>query len=175
MRWYALRSKPNKEEALWREMGGREQEVFYPYVRVRPVNPRARRMRPYFPGYLFVQVNHLVVCPTLFSWVPHAQGLVCFGGEPAEVPGGLVSAIQSRLDEINLAGGQSFYAREKPAKEFKAGDRVVISNGPFAGYLAIFDARVTGADRVRVFLEFLRARPMKLELSAEQIQFTNRR
>jgi transcription antitermination factor NusG len=174
MRWYALRSKPNKEEALWREMGGRGQEVFFPFVRVQPVNPRARKMKPYFPGYLFVHINHLLVGPTLYAWMPYAQGLVSFGGQPAEVPDGLVSAIQSRVQEINASGGEALETQRRHASRFKEGDRVVINDGPFAGAQAIFDAHLTGVDRVRVLLLLIQARPIKLDLPAAQIQLTNR-
>jgi transcription antitermination factor NusG len=174
MHWYALRSKPNKEEALWRQIGGGH-EVFYPYIRVQPVNPRARKMKPYFPGYLFGRLHHSVVGPTIFSWVPFVQGLVSFGGEPAEVAGVLMAALKARVDEINLAGGDGYYTRGMHAGGFKPGVRIVINGGPFAAYQAIFAAHLAGADRVRVLLELLRARPMKLELSAEQIQLTNRR
>ena len=59
--WYALRSKPNKEEALWRELTARSYEVFYPQLHVQPVNPRSRKVLPYFPGYLFINIDLLAV------------------------------------------------------------------------------------------------------------------
>jgi transcription antitermination factor NusG len=175
MRWYALRSKPNKEEALWREIGKRGQETFYPHVRVQPVNPRARKVKPYFPGYLFVRVNHLLVGPTIFSWVPYARGLVAFGGEAAEIPDVLVAAIQSRVNEINTSSGAGFDVQVCHAPRFKPGDRIAINEGPFAGYQAIFETHLSGSDRVRVLLQLLESRPMKLDLSAGQIQQINRR
>ena len=108
MRWYVLRSKPNKEEALCREVGRRGHEVFYPSIRIRPVNPRAHKSKPYFPGYIFVHMNHLLVNKALFSWVPYAQGLVIFGDEPAEVPDAMIAAIGERVSEINAVQGEGF-------------------------------------------------------------------
>ena len=55
--WYALRSKPCKEDILWRQVGLRGFECFYPRLRVKPVNPRSRKIRPYFPGYMFVRAD----------------------------------------------------------------------------------------------------------------------
>ncbi len=162
MKWYALRSKPNKEEALWRGLSARGHDVFYPRMRVQPVNPRARHFKPYFPGYLFVRADLPKIGLSTFSWLPHAQGLVSFGGEPAEVPDELILAIRRRVDEIDEAGGEQLAGLER-------GDAVVIHSGPFAGYTAIFDAQVDGNERVRVFLKLLQARQTKLELPAGQI------
>jgi len=41
---------------------------------------------------------------SVFQWMPHATGLVAFGGEPAAVPENLITAVRRRLDEINEAG-----------------------------------------------------------------------
>ena len=130
-------------------------------------------MRPCFPGYLFVQTILAQVGTRAFARLPFAHGLVSFGGEPAEVPEVLIAAIRTRVDEINGCGGEGFDAFGLPLRRLQAGDGVVINDGPFRGYQAIFDAHIAGVDRVRVFLELLRARPMKLDLAAEQIQLTN--
>jgi transcription antitermination factor NusG len=163
MGWYALRSKPNREEALWLQANARGFEVYYPRLWVHPANPRSRKMRPYFPGYLFVRAKLADVGQSVFSWMPYSQGLVSFGGEPAEVPEGLVQAIRKRLDEINASGGEQLVG-------LKPGDLVVIQGGPFAGYEAVFDGRASGEDRVRVLLKLLKVKQLKLELPARQIQ-----
>ena len=53
-KWYALRCKPRKEDAVWRQLVAAGYEGFHPRLRVNPVNPRAKKYRPYFPGYLFL-------------------------------------------------------------------------------------------------------------------------
>ena len=106
--WYALRSKPRKEETLWRQLRAQNIEVFYPQIRVQPVNPRARKVRPYSPGYMFVYTDLEAVGLSTFQWMPHAIGLVSYGGEPANVPENLINAIRRRVDEINEAGGELF-------------------------------------------------------------------
>jgi transcriptional antiterminator RfaH len=163
MIWYALRSKPNKEMTLWRELCARGLECFYPQLRVRPVNPRSRNIRPYFPGYLFLHADIERIGVSTFQWMPFSVGLVSFGGEPASVPDNLINAIRRRVDEINAAGGEQL-------EGLKRGEVVVIQDGPFDGYEAIFDVRLPGSDRVRVFLKLLEVRQMKLELPAIQIQ-----
>jgi transcriptional antiterminator RfaH len=165
--WYALRSKPRKEDTVWRQLLSKEFEVFYPRVRVNPVNPRAKKFKPYFPGYMFVKVNLEDVGLSTFQWMPHTLGLVNFGGEPAYVPESLIAAIRKRVEEINRAGGELF-------DKLKPGERVVIQHGPFEGYEAIFDARLPGTERVRVLLRFLSERRVPVELDSSQIKRTKR-
>jgi transcriptional antiterminator RfaH len=166
--WYVLRSKPRKEEIVWRQAQARGIEVFFPRLRVNPVNPRARKLRPYFPGYMFVQVDIEEVGLSLFRWMPHAIGLVTFGGEPARVPENLIYAIRRKLEAIAAAGGEVL-------EGLKPGDAVRIHSGPFAGYEAIFDARLPGAERVRVLLKMLSDRRVQVELSAGQVRKIEKR
>ena len=166
--WYALRSKPRKEEVLWRQLLAREIEVYFPRIRVHPVNPRSRKLRPYFPGYMFVQVDIEAVGASKFNWMPFAIGLVSFDGEPAVVPEGLINEVRKRVDEIAAAGGE-FYDGLQP------GDPVRISSGPFAGYEAIFDMRLPGSERVRVLIQMLTDRNMPVELKAGQVQRKKKR
>ena len=162
--WYALRSKPRKEDVVWRQVLSHGYETYYPRLRVHPVNPRSRKLRPYFPGYLFVCVDLEEVGLSTFQWMPHSMGLVSFGGEPSSVPPNLIEVIRKRVDEINAAGGEVFDG-------LKSGDAVTISDGPFESYEAIFDARLPGSERVRVLLELLGSnRLVPVELDAGQIQ-----
>lgn len=162
--WYALRSKPRKEDVLYRQVLNRGFEAYYPRMKVQPVNPRSRKVRPYFPGYMFVRADIETVGLSTFQWMPHAAGLVVFGDEPAPVPENLIAAIRQRVDEINAAGGELFDG-------LRQGDKVLISEGPFAGYEGIFDTRLPGSERVRILLQLLGdKRIVPVELRAGQIR-----
>lgn len=162
--WYALRSKPRKEEVVWRQARTQGYEAYLPRLRVQPVNPRSRKWQPYFPGYLFVQADLDEVGRSAFQWMPHAIGLVTLGDEPTEVPEHLIAAVKKRVDEIAAAGGEVFDG-------LQSGDSVVIQSGPFAGYEAIFDVRLPGSARVRVLLQLLNSqRQVPIELGSGQIQ-----
>lgn len=160
--WYAINSHPHKEEALCRQLQMQGIEVFYPCLRVNPVNPRARKIRAYFPGYLFVRADLEAQGLSTFQWMPYARGLVAFGGEPARVPEALIGAVRRRLGEIQAAGGEIFV-------DLHSGDAIIIQDGPFAGYEAIFDLKLAGSERVRVLLKMLSQREIPLELHAGQI------
>jgi transcriptional antiterminator RfaH len=79
------------------------------------------------------------------------------------VPEALIYTLRERVEEITRAGGLVL-------DEINPGERVVIQDGPFAGYEAIFDLRLDGKERVRVLLQMLTRRTVPLELSAGQIK-----
>jgi len=161
--WYVLRSKPRKEETLWRQASIRGFDVFYPRIKVQPVNPRSRSLRPHFPGYMFVKADLEEAGLSAFNYMPYAVGLVCFGGEPASISEAFIFALRRRLREIAEAGGGLLGG-------LRRGDPVWIQDGPFAGYEALFDVRLPGTDRVRVLLNMLSDRYVPVELQAACIQ-----
>jgi transcription elongation factor/antiterminator RfaH len=161
--WYVLQSKPHKERFLCDQLMAHSLEAFCPQIRIQPTNPRARRIKPYFPGYVFVETDLENAKWSTLAWMPGATGFVSFDGRPADVPESLVHAIRRRVDEINEAGGELL-------ESVKPGETVMINDGPFAGYEAVFDARLSGVDRVRVLLKLLKNRQVPLELAVGQIQ-----
>ncbi|HLO27978.1 MAG TPA: transcription termination/antitermination NusG family protein [Anaerolineales bacterium] len=163
LQWYVLRSKPNKEMILWREVAAHSLDCYYPFLHVCPVNPRSRKLRPYFPGYLFLHIDIEKVGALTLQWMPFSSGLVTFDGIPATVPDNMIQAIHRHVDEINAAGGE-------PLARLRRGESVVIRGGPFDGYEAIFDTCLPGTERVRVLLKLLQMRQMNLELPGTQIQ-----
>lgn len=160
--WYVLRSKPRKEDLLYHHACGRGFEMFYPRIPVQTVNPRARQVVPYFPGYMFVRADLSETGMAAFQWMPNAHGLVCFADTPAAVPDEIIAAIRQRTIEIITAGGELLI-------ELQRGDRVLVKSGAFAGYEAIFDARLNGNGRVRVLLDMLNDRTVPLDLHAGQL------
>ncbi|MCX6083307.1 MAG: hypothetical protein NTW32_27580 [Chloroflexi bacterium] len=163
--WYVLRSKPNKEEFFWNQLLTHRIETFYPCIKVKAVNPRSRKIRPYFPGYLFVHVDLDCVNTSLLHWMPGSGGLVSFDSIPASVPDALIAIIHKKVDDHNQVASQPMFG-------LKPGDKVEITAGPFAGQEAIFDNCKTGNDRVRVLITILRGRQLPIDLPVEQITRT---
>jgi transcription antitermination factor NusG len=161
--WYALHSHPRKEDALNSQLLATGIESYYPHLRIHPVNPRARKIAPYFPGYLFVRVDLQEVPLVVFQRTPHAVGMVTFGGEPAVVPENMIIALRHYLEEM--------VTEEREGRQnLKKGETVEILSGPFAQYPAIFDARLPGTPRVKVLLTMLNSRGVHLELEESQIR-----
>ncbi len=160
--WYVLRCKPHKEHHVHSQLVANTIEVYYPTVRVRPANPRSARIRPYFPGYLFVHVDLDLVGVSVFQWLPGTVGLVEFDGYPPPVPGSFIRQLQQRLEAIRRAGGLTLNGLKK-------GDPVRITAGPLAGYEAVFDMRLSDSERVRVFLDLL-GRLVRTEVNVGAIE-----
>jgi transcriptional antiterminator RfaH len=162
-----MRSKPNKEEFLAGQLQAHEVEYFYPALRVNPVNPRSRKVRPYFPNYLFVHVDLDVVNVSDLRWMPGASGLVSFDGEPASVPDLLIATVKRQVEQHNIS------IRDQ-VSNFQRGDLVEIQDGPFAGYEAVFDMQLSGQDRVRVLLSLLQSRQVPVEIANRHIRRVKR-
>lgn len=160
--WYVVRSKSNKEDFLAKQLVSYGIKTFYPSLRVKPVNPRARKVKAFFPGYLFVYVDLEKISVSTLHWMPGAVNLVSFDGRPASVPDILISAIERQLEEINTSSQNHLLG-------LKPGDPVKIQDGPFAGYEAIFDGQISGRERVRVLLTYLQNRQVPVELRESQI------
>ena len=158
-KWYVAHSKPRSEEILWRQFCLREIESYYPCLEVKPVNPRSRKVQPYFPGYLFVYVDLGVIGMSCIQWMPGGVGLVCFGDEPASVSDSLILAIKQRIESLKPSV-------DEPLVVFRKGDTVKVEEGVFSGYEGIFDVRLSGTDRARILLSLLDQRQLAVELPA---------
>ena len=160
--WYALRTKPHKEQFIWHQIQELGLEAFSPQLRVNPVNPRARKNKPYFPGYVLVNADLETTGLNTFQFMPHAIGLVCFGGEPGIIQDAVVRSLRQYVAELNSS-------ERDLAGQFKQGDRVHIHAGPLEGYQAIFDHRLSGKQRVKVLLQLMGERSLPVELSSRNI------
>ena len=160
--WYALRTKPHKEQIIWHQIQELGLEAFCPQLRVNPVNPRARKNKPYFPGYVFVNADLATTGLNTFQFMPHTIGLVCFGGEPGIIQDAVVQSLRQHVAELNSS-------ERDLAGQFRQGDRVNIHVGPLEGYQAIFDYRLSGKQRVKVLLELMGERSLPVELSSRDI------
>lgn len=160
--WFVMHSHPHKEDLLWEQILTRNIRGYYPRYRVKPVNPRSKKIRPYFPGYLFVFTDLQQLGETVLQHMPYGTGLVKFGGEPAVVPEGLIAGIQRHLEQLarDKAGG---------VEEIKNGDSVKVTSGPFNGYEGLFDIHISGTKRVRILLSLLDHRLLPVELEEEAV------
>jgi transcriptional antiterminator RfaH len=100
--------------------------------------------------------------------MPGASGLVSFDGIPASVPDLLIATLKKRIDIYNESISEQ-------KKNFMRGETILIQEGPFAGYEAVFDTHISGQDRVRVLLRLMQSRQMPVEISDKQIKRVKRR
>src|SRR5581483_3678865 len=142
--WYLVRTKPGKERWVRDQLHGTVPEVFLPMLKGRA--PRWGRMAmsigPLFPCYVFarfdLQLRYFDV-----KYMPGVRGIVSAGNDPLAVPPAIIAEIRRRgKDDIV----------EIPEKPFDNGERVMVVEGPFRGFEAIFERYLSGAERVAILL-----------------------
>jgi transcriptional antiterminator RfaH len=146
MHWHALYTKPRKERQVCDLLEKRGFEVYLPQLRLLKKRRLVQTSQPLFPCYLFVRTDIKKVGISALSWTLGLRKVVSFCGEPGIVDEDVIDHIKLRLAEGN---GPEIYGR------FKKGDRVTITNGPFRDLDAVFDARMSGSNRVRVLLRLM--------------------
>lgn len=160
--WYVLSIKAHKEQPVHRYLINNQIETYFPKLYVKPPNPRSRTTRPFFPGYMFVNIDLDCEGENRLRWIPGTRGLVRFGDRPAIVPNNIITELRKQVRVINEAA-------YKP-RRLQKGDRIRIINGLFQGYEAIFDAHLSGRDRVQVLLTFLSQHPRRVRMSVHDVK-----
>jgi len=158
LHWFAVNTKPRKEDYVTRQLEAKGREVYLPKIVVVRKRGAARLSlsEPLFPGYLFVRLNSEPTAVQAVNWTPGVRRLLCSGGTPVPVPDAAIDLIRQRLAP---RGRQTL----KPQADFLVGSQVAIRQGPFAGLLGVVEKPISGKGRVRVLLELLQ-RQITLEI-----------
>ena len=145
--WYTLYTKPNAEHRVAAALQEHGLQTYLPEIESsKPHQKRARR--PFFPCYLFAKIDVETIGLLQVEWTPGLRYVVAFDNRPAPLADGMIELIQRKLGGIEAAGGQS-------AHNFKPGETVRITAGPFQDMLAILEGPATPRMRVRVLLNVL--------------------
>jgi transcriptional antiterminator RfaH len=144
--WFLAQVKPNSYQIAARNLHRQGFRTFLP-VHEETIRTRTRfvpRLRPLFPGYLFVALDLAQGQWRAINSTYGLTGLVRFGAQPSPVPEALVPQLLSRCD----ADGRLL------APDFAAGDQVVLTRGPLASFVATIENIAPDA-RVQVLLTFM--------------------
>ena len=142
--WYLLQCKPLQQARAELNL---QQQGFTFYAPEHAVQ-RLRRGRvdvgteALFPGYVFIQLDSQSNWRALRA-TKGVSRVVGFGDRPLAVPDALIAALQARLQ-----------TPAAPVALYKAGDRVLITEGCFKHIEAIVQA-VTPQQRIVVLLNIL--------------------
>lgn len=143
MHWVVLRTKPRSE--LWAAENVARQGVEYYLPRLAP--ERGTAPPPLFPGYLFARIiGQWRFLRSTFG----VLDLVMQGESPAELRAAEIEWIRSLEGEDGLVR-----LPEPPVPEpLRAGERLRVEHGPFAGLRAICGG-MKSTDRVYILLDVL--------------------
>ena len=164
MHWYLVHTKPRLEKCALENLERQNFRCYLPMLATEKLRKGQLTLvdEPLFPRYLFIQLESGLTSP---SWSPirstkGVSRLVSFGSEPAKVPDALVEALMAH--ETGL--------RDKPVALFTPGDRVQVTQGPFAGVEGIYQM-TEGERRVMVLIELM-SKPVVLPLEPTQLRKT---
>ncbi len=143
--WYLIHTKPRVEKQAEENLNHQGYETYLPMVTTR----RRRNSRyikvveAFFPRYLFIHLSSKTD-----NWAPirstlGVSRLIQFGGIPAIAPARLIESLKANENELGH--------QEIEKKEMKAGDKVKIIDGPFAGYSGIYNKKKS-TERVIILL-----------------------
>lgn len=155
--WYLIHTKPRQEKRALLNLQQQGYECYLPVIASEKLTRGALSIvdEPLFPRYLFILLDH---GESAKSWSPirstkGVNRLVSFGVEPAKVDAGLVDMLRINEEIIHA----------QPQRLFSAGDRVLVTEGAFAGIEAVYQM-ADGERRAMVLIELL-SRPVKMSVS----------
>ena len=148
--WYVVQTKPKQELRARTHLENLDFAVALPMLSIERVRrgKRTAVSEPLFPSYIFVKTD--ATSPN-FHRIRSTLGvskLVKFGDTPAKLSDDVVAQMLSFAEQSTTA--QQLDRRAAP----QIGDRVEITEGPFAGLLAKVIG-LEGSSRCIVLLEFL--------------------
>ena len=155
--WFLVHTKPRQEACALENLERQGFECYLPALETEKLRQGAMTLvaEPLFPRYLFIRLPAGERGPGLAP-VRSTRGvsrLVSFAQEPARVSPELIGLLKSR--EVML--------RDTPRRLFEAGDRVRLTDGPFAGIDGIYQM-TEGERRVLVLIEIL-SKPVAMRVA----------
>lgn len=145
--WYLLRTKAGEERRAHLHLSSLAADVLAPLikVRVRRWGRMVESVGPLFPCYLFA----LFDLEREYRQVRYARGvrdLPRFGAEPPVVPEPIIVELKQRC-----AGGPL----ELPKRVLVPDERVMVIDGPFREFEAIFERYLSGSERVAILFSMM--------------------
>jgi transcription antitermination factor NusG len=144
--WFAVHAKRYREKVAAASVGALGLEVFLPMVKVECSERAVIKVgcKALFSGYFFARFS-----PAIFlDVIEFARGVLYViksGSLPVAVDARVIREIQDRVEGDGLIRLQR--------GEFRAGDRVCIQEGPFAGMVGRVEAELDDHERVAILLE----------------------
>lgn len=155
--WYAVQCKAKESFRAAENLQNQGFEIFHPNLAVERL--RAGKIKlinePLFPYYLFIYLND-----STDNWRPirSTRGvlkMLSFGSTPLKVSTHLIEALKQGIQPFTET-------------VFKAGDQVLIDEGPFKGLKAIFETK-KGEERVILLLNLLQ-KQQRIEVATRVVR-----
>lgn len=145
--WYVIQSKPGDEYRVETHLINQEIEIFLPLLETHQYcsGKMVKRIKPLFPNYLFARLD-LKFHYYKVKWTRGVSKILGTGDGPISISGKVIQTIREKVGKDNLV---------KLEEEWKEGDIVQITSGPFKELTGIFQKRVSDKGRVRILLSLI--------------------
>jgi transcriptional antiterminator RfaH len=153
--WGVVQTQVRREHVAEHHLEGAGFETYLPRIATKTI---ARvRVVPLFPSYIFVRIINQwhVITGTI-----GVNKLLGQGEQPSQLPDQIVADIRSREKNGRI---------EIPTNGLHLGDTVLISQGVFAGRLAIYHGQAPH-DRVLVLMALLGSEARPISLAKDHIE-----
>lgn len=162
--WYCLKAPVLREHlaaGMLREHAEGVADVFMPRIRFQRNTRTGKKwfQEALFPGYFFARFDYQDSAYQVRS-APGILKIVQFGDYAPPIPAGVIDMLAAHIPEEGVV---------EVTSEFKAGDEVRITEGPFAGLLSVLKRVMPGRQRVQVLLEFL-GNPVLAEVGMDALE-----
>jgi transcriptional antiterminator NusG len=139
------------------------QEVLVPTETVEEMVKGERKLssRKFYPGYVMVHMELNDDSWHLVKDTPKVTGFIGSKDEPVPIPEEEAAKIIAQMQEGVL--------RPKPKIKFEQGDKVQVTDGPFANFTGVVDEVRPDRGRVRVMISVF-GRPTPVELEFTQLE-----
>ena len=145
-RWYVVHTNPKQEERANNNLRSWGVETLHAKLRTRRYNQftgaASYITQPLFPRYIFAKFNARKQLPKIW-FTRGVHSIVSFGSSPTPVNDDVIQIIQTRTAADGLV---------RIGDDLKAGDEVMIQEGPLRGIIGVFEKEMNEADRVRILL-----------------------
>jgi len=147
LNWYVVQTKPGDEHRVNTHLLNQEIETFLPLLETHQYNNGkiVERIRPLFPNYLFARLD-LTTHYYKVKWTRGVSKILGFGDGPVPISEKVVHTIKERAGQNNFV---------KLEEEWKEGDIVQITSGPFKELTGIFQKRMSDKGRIRILLSLI--------------------
>lgn len=159
--WYLVQLKKNSHKIAEQNLNRQKFKTFLPfqYSTIKNGYKFSTRVRPLFPGYLFVCIN-LDKAP--WYKIKNTIGvsrLICQNGVPKSIPTEVVSGLMSRCDR---------FGKLLSTESLKRGDSVAVLSGALANFVATVDT-IDSDKRIWVLMDIL-GQQTRVQLASDNLE-----
>lgn len=162
--WFAVRTKPRQENYAREQFNRQGFEVYLPQTLafVRHARKKSWVKKPFFPGYLFLNLTTEEQRWRTIAGTYGAISAVSFGIHYPSTPDEVIDVLKAHENEQGV-----ILCESRPGEPFRPEQKIRVVDGPMRDLEGIFQC-MSGEDRVLVLMDLLN-RSVNVQLPLGQV------